>query len=70
MFFRRSQTFLMAGKTVVVIGAGGYSKRNIWKDADQYGVKVCDIYLLTFSALYICEINVYLVPIYLFDVQN
>ncbi|XP_070174693.1 carnosine synthase 1-like [Littorina saxatilis] len=36
----RSQTFLMAGKTVVVIGAGGYSKRNIWKDADQYGVKV------------------------------
>ena len=35
----RSQRFLMAGKTVVVVGAGGFSKRHIWTEARKLGVK-------------------------------
>ena len=30
----------MVGKTVVVIGGGAYSKKDIWPDAKTYGVKV------------------------------
>ncbi|KAK7499709.1 hypothetical protein BaRGS_00009050 [Batillaria attramentaria] len=36
----RSQRFLMKGKTVLVVGAGSFSKRNLWKDARAYGVKI------------------------------
>ena len=35
----RSQRFLMAGKTIVVVGAGGFSKRHIWTEARKLGVK-------------------------------
>nr|KAG5708550.1 hypothetical protein BaRGS_032971 [Batillaria attramentaria] len=36
----RSQRFLMKDKTVLVVGAGGFSKRNLWKDACELGVKI------------------------------
>ena len=36
----RSQRFLVAGRVVVVVGAGGFSKRHIWTAARQLGVKV------------------------------
>ncbi|XP_053385384.1 carnosine synthase 1-like isoform X2 [Mercenaria mercenaria] len=36
----RSQRYMMKGKQVVVIGGGGYSKRNIWPDAQDYGIKI------------------------------
>ena len=36
----RSQQFLMENKVVVVVGSGYYSKRDLLKDARQFGVKV------------------------------
>ena len=36
----RSQRYLMSGKTVLVIGAGGYSKNYIWEVARHYQLKV------------------------------
>ncbi|KAJ8262515.1 hypothetical protein GJAV_G00167310 [Gymnothorax javanicus] len=36
----RSQCYLMKGKTVLVIGAGGYSKKFVWEAAKQYGLKI------------------------------
>ncbi|KAG5845449.1 carnosine synthase 1-like isoform X1 [Anguilla anguilla] len=36
----RSQCYLMKGKTVLVIGAGGYSKKFVWEAANQYGLKI------------------------------
>ena len=30
----------MVGKTVIVVGGGAYSKRDIWPDAVSYGIKV------------------------------
>nr|KAG5708551.1 hypothetical protein BaRGS_032972 [Batillaria attramentaria] len=36
----RSQRFLMKDKTVLVVGAGGFSKRKLWKDAKELGVKI------------------------------
>uniref|UniRef100_A0A673W1Q8 Carnosine synthase 1-like n=1 Tax=Salmo trutta TaxID=8032 RepID=A0A673W1Q8_SALTR len=36
----RSQYHLMQGKTVLVVGAGGHSKKFIWKTAKQYKLKV------------------------------
>ncbi|KAJ8320837.1 hypothetical protein KUTeg_002424 [Tegillarca granosa] len=36
----RSQKFLLRGRHILVIGAGGYSKRFIWKDAKAYDVKI------------------------------
>ncbi|XP_038867865.1 carnosine synthase 1-like [Salvelinus namaycush] len=36
----RSQYYLMQGKTVLVVGAGGHSKRFIWKTAKQYKLKI------------------------------
>ena len=36
----RSQRFLVAGRVVVVVGAGGFSKRHVWTAARQLGVKV------------------------------
>jgi carnosine synthase len=38
--FIRSQRYLMSGKTVLVIGAGGYSKSFIWEAARHYQLKV------------------------------
>lgn len=37
---KRSQLYVMKGKQIVVIGGGGISKRNIWPDAAEYGLKV------------------------------
>ncbi|XP_060084792.1 carnosine synthase 1-like isoform X2 [Ylistrum balloti] len=37
---QRSQRHLMQGKTILVIGAGGFSKRFIWKAAQDYGIKI------------------------------
>ncbi|XP_042181755.1 carnosine synthase 1-like [Oncorhynchus tshawytscha] len=36
----RSQYYLMQGKTVLVVGAGGHSKKFIWKTAKQYKLKI------------------------------
>ncbi|CAL8355117.1 unnamed protein product [Merluccius merluccius] len=36
----RSQHYLMQGKTVLVIGAGGYSKKFIWEVANHYQLKI------------------------------
>lgn len=36
----RSQRYLMQGKVVIVVGAGGYSKRRLWIDSQDIGVKV------------------------------
>nr|KAG5694273.1 hypothetical protein BaRGS_021588 [Batillaria attramentaria] len=36
----RSQRFLMQDKTVLVVGGGQYSKRNLWQDAKDFGVKI------------------------------
>ncbi|KAK7499711.1 hypothetical protein BaRGS_00009052, partial [Batillaria attramentaria] len=36
----RSQRFLMKDKTVLVVGAGGFSKRKLWKGAKELGVKI------------------------------
>ncbi|XP_061107050.1 carnosine synthase 1-like isoform X2 [Conger conger] len=36
----RSQCYLMKGKTVLIIGAGGYSKTFVWEAATQYGLKI------------------------------
>ena len=36
----RSQCYLMKGKTVLIIGAGGFSKKFVWEAASQYGLKV------------------------------
>eukprot|EP00063_Salmo_salar_P093161 XP_014067996.1 PREDICTED: carnosine synthase 1-like [Salmo salar] len=36
----RSQYHLMQGKTVLVVGAGGHSKKFIWKTAKQYKLKI------------------------------
>ncbi|KAG7275746.1 hypothetical protein CRUP_009849 [Coryphaenoides rupestris] len=36
----RSQCYLMRGKTVLVIGAGGHSKRFIWEAANHYQIKI------------------------------
>ena len=36
----RSQGFVMAGKAVVVVGAGNFGKLYIYKVARQFGVKV------------------------------
>ncbi|XP_059918402.1 carnosine synthase 1-like [Gadus macrocephalus] len=38
--FIRSQRYLMSGKTVLVIGAGGYSKSFIWEAARHYQLKI------------------------------
>ncbi|KAG8534764.1 hypothetical protein GDO81_018601 [Engystomops pustulosus] len=37
---RRSMTYVMEGKEVLVIGAGGISKKFIWLAAQSYGIKV------------------------------
>ncbi|XP_075698268.1 carnosine synthase 1 [Rhinoderma darwinii] len=37
---RRSLTYLMEGKEVLVIGAGGISKKFIWQAAQNYGIKI------------------------------
>ena len=37
---RRSQLFSMQGQTVLVVDAGGYSKRFIWDSYKDYGIKV------------------------------
>ncbi|XP_036407075.1 carnosine synthase 1-like [Megalops cyprinoides] len=36
----RSQCYLMEGKTVLVIGAGGFSKKFVWEAARQYRLKI------------------------------
>lgn len=36
----RSQRYQLENKVVLVVGAGGYSKRNLWSDAKKYGVKI------------------------------
>ncbi|KAL0974050.1 hypothetical protein UPYG_G00214750 [Umbra pygmaea] len=36
----RSQCYLMQGKTVLVVGAGGHSKKFIWTAAKQYKLKI------------------------------
>ena len=36
----RSQRSVMRGKTVLVFGAGGYSKKFIWHSAKDYGIEV------------------------------
>lgn len=38
----RSHCYLMQGKTVLVIGAGGYSKKFIWEAANHYQLKVSE----------------------------
>lgn len=44
---KRSQMFVMKDKTVLVIGAGGFSKRFIWDAYSDYGIKVikCILYV-------------------------
>lgn len=37
---RRAQCHLMEGKHVLVIGAGGVSKKFVWEAARDYGLKV------------------------------
>ncbi|XP_071986298.1 carnosine synthase 1 isoform X2 [Engystomops pustulosus] len=37
---RRSMTYVMEGKEVLVIGAGGISKKFIWLAAQSYGIKI------------------------------
>ncbi|XP_063814592.1 carnosine synthase 1 [Pseudophryne corroboree] len=37
---RRSMTYVMEGKEVLVVGAGGISKKFIWQAARDYGIKV------------------------------
>ncbi|KAM3913638.1 carnosine synthase 1 [Leptodactylus fuscus] len=37
---RRSMTYVMDGKEVLVIGAGGISKKFIWQAAQSYGIKI------------------------------
>ena len=39
----RSQRFLMIGKTVLVIGAGGYNKQYFWNVARDCGIEVSRI---------------------------
>ncbi|KAJ8015335.1 hypothetical protein DPEC_G00025050 [Dallia pectoralis] len=36
----RSQCYLMQGKTILVVGAGGHSKKFIWKAAKHYQLKI------------------------------
>lgn len=36
----RSQRFLMRNKVVLMIGGGGFTKRNLWSAAKDFGVKV------------------------------
>nr|KAG5701874.1 hypothetical protein BaRGS_014939 [Batillaria attramentaria] len=36
----RSQKFIMKGKTLVIVGGGGYSNRQTWTDILDFGVKV------------------------------
>ena len=36
----RSQRFVMRGKTLLVIGAGGFSKTFVWEAAKDFGVEV------------------------------
>ncbi|XP_060602022.1 carnosine synthase 1-like isoform X2 [Ruditapes philippinarum] len=36
----RSQQYMVRGKQIIVIGGGGYSKRNIWTDAEKYGIHI------------------------------
>ncbi|KAL3855373.1 hypothetical protein ACJMK2_014584 [Sinanodonta woodiana] len=36
----RSQKFIMVGKSILVIGAGGYSRQFIWKAAEGMGIQV------------------------------
>lgn len=36
----RSQRHIMKGKKILVVGAGGYSKRNLWPAAKSYGIDV------------------------------
>ncbi|XP_071758193.2 carnosine synthase 1-like [Centroberyx gerrardi] len=36
----RSQCFLMQGKTVLVVGAGAYSKKFVWEAAKHYKLKI------------------------------
>ncbi|KAJ8371699.1 hypothetical protein AAFF_G00303080 [Aldrovandia affinis] len=35
-----SPCYLMRGKSVLVIGAGGFSKKFVWEAAEQYGLKI------------------------------
>ena len=37
----RSQYFLMSGKTILALGAGGFSKMSIWTFAEKCGINVC-----------------------------
>jgi hypothetical protein len=41
LMIARSQRYLLDDKVVLAVGAGGFSKRNLWLDAKKYGVKVC-----------------------------
>jgi hypothetical protein len=36
----RSQRFVLRGKTVLVVGAGGHSKKFVWQSAKDYGIEV------------------------------
>ncbi|KAL3855372.1 hypothetical protein ACJMK2_014583 [Sinanodonta woodiana] len=36
----RSQKFIMVGKNILVVGAGGYSRQFIWKAAEKMGIQV------------------------------
>lgn len=37
---RRSMTYVMEGKEVLVVGAGGISKKFIWQAAQSYGIRI------------------------------
>ena len=51
----RSQRFIIKGKTILVIGAGGYSKRNLWPSAAKCGIKVRFINIIL--SFHIVQIN-------------
>ncbi|XP_029431847.1 carnosine synthase 1 isoform X1 [Rhinatrema bivittatum] len=40
VMLKRSQCFIMEGKQVLVIGAGGISKKFVWESARDYGIKI------------------------------
>ena len=62
----RSQKFVLQGKTIAVVGAGGMSKRFIWPEAMHYGIKVINLLLVKahntlvlcprFWSIYVCKI--------------
>nr|XP_033775886.1 carnosine synthase 1 isoform X2 [Geotrypetes seraphini] len=40
VMLKRSQCFIMEGKQILVIGAGGVSKKFVWESARDYGIKI------------------------------